>query len=148
MSTTNKHFTMKKILFIALLTAGTASFAIAQSTSTTSTTTSTQQTAPKPVKTPEERATDVANRMTKDLGLTADQTAKIHDLALTRAQKMDALKSTPSADKTAENTARKKIENDFDAGAKTVLTADQYTKWQAEKAEHKEEHKQNKTAPA
>ncbi|MCX6312949.1 MAG: hypothetical protein NT084_15115 [Bacteroidetes bacterium] len=134
---------MKKILFIAMLIVGSASFSFAQVAPKTDE----KQRPAKQEKSPEERATDGTNRMTKELGLTADQAAKIHAFALTRAQKMDDLKAKASTDNTANQAARKKIMDEFDTNVKTVLTPEQYTKWQAEKEEHKKEHKESKEAP-
>ncbi len=133
---------MKKFLFIALLTAGTASFALAQTTAAP--TTDNQQSAQHVQKTPEQKATDVANHMTKELGLTSDQAAKIHDLALTRAEKMGDWRASGATDKAL----RQQIMGEFDSGVKSVLTPDQYTKWQADKAARRAKHKRNRPAPA
>ena len=56
---------MKRILAITLLLVGFATSAIAQSPE--------KKGGEKPKKTPEERATAYANKMEKDLGLSADQ---------------------------------------------------------------------------
>lgn len=85
----------------------------------------------KPHKTPEERATAYANRMEKELTLTAEQKTKVHDLALTRAQKMDQLREQyKGQDKKVWQAERKKARDEFHAGMKSVLSPEQFTKWE------------------
>jgi hypothetical protein len=87
-------------------------------------------------KTPEERANACADRMSKDLGLSADQIMKIHDLALTRAKKMDELREKykgKDGDKQLWKEERKKVRDEFHAGVKAVLSPEQYAKWEEQK---------------
>lgn len=85
----------------------------------------------KPHKTPEERATAYANRMEKELTLTAEQKTKVHDLALARAQKMDQLREQyKDQDKKVWQAERKKARDEFHAGMKSVLSPEQFTKWE------------------
>ncbi|HET6989871.1 MAG TPA: hypothetical protein VFJ43_01050 [Bacteroidia bacterium] len=91
-------------------------------------------------KTPEERATAIASHLEKNLGLTADQKTKVHDLALTKEQKIDQLREqNKGKDRCAWADQRKQTQDEFDAGMKKILTPDQYTKWNAEKEERKKE---------
>ena len=87
-------------------------------------------------KTPEQRANDCADRMAKDLGLSADQKMKIHDLALTRAKKMDELREKykgKEGDKQVWRDERKKARDEFHAGVKAILSPEQYAKWEEQK---------------
>lgn len=92
----------------------------------------------RPAKTAEQRATDLSNRLEKDLGLSADQKQKVHDLALTKEQKMDALEEKyKGQDRQVWAADRKQVHVDFREGMKKVLTADQFTKWEAMKKDRK-----------
>lgn len=85
----------------------------------------------KPHKTPEERATAYANRMEKELTLTAEQKTKVHDLTLARAQKMDQLREQyKDQDKKVWQAERIKARDEFHAGMKSVLSPEQFTKWE------------------
>jgi periplasmic protein CpxP/Spy len=117
---------MKKTLFIVLLL-GISSLAFSQ--------------APVPVKkdttagkapkmTPEERACDIACHMIKEYDLNWAQATKIHDAALIHETKLQALKAKASTDKKAEEAEGKKIDDEYDAAVKAVLTPDQYSKYQ------------------
>lgn len=119
---------MKKILFLALTFIGSVTFAFSQSTTAGGNKKDTIN-AKGPKLTPEQRACDQACHMMKDFDLTWAQGTKIHDAALTRETKLDELRTKPLADKAANDAAAKKIDDDYDAVIKTVLTADQYSKW-------------------
>lgn len=97
---------------------------------------------PKPKKTAEQRATDFSNRMEKNLSLTADQKTKVHDLALTKEQKMDQLREQcKDKDPGACQPERKKIHQDFNSGMKTVLTVEQWERWEAIKKAKRQQHR-------
>jgi len=94
---------------------------------------------------PEEMAKHQSQRMTKELGLNADQTAKVHQLLLARGQEMQTLHAqAQDADNRAQlheqmHANRAKYDEQF----KAVLTADQYTRFaamQAERMEHGRKH--------
>ncbi len=94
--------------------------------------------APREPKTPEQRATALADRLEKDLALSADQKTKVHALALTKAQKMDQLREqNKGKEKTTWADARKQVRDEFTAGMKSVLTPEQFAKWEAQKKEHR-----------
>lgn len=87
-------------------------------------------------KTPEERADKYADKMQKDLGLTAEQRNKVRDLALTRAKKMDELRDKykgKEGDKQVWKDERKKARDEFHAGMKSVLSPEQFAKWEAQR---------------
>ncbi len=85
-------------------------------------------------KTPEERAANQTAWMQKNLGLTGDQFTKVHDIILASARSQENV-NTAAGNNTG---ARQKIAKNRDEQIKNVLTADQYTKYQA----HVEEMKQ------
>jgi hypothetical protein len=86
-------------------------------------------------KTPEERARLQSDKLEKDLGLNADQKKKVHDLILTREQKMDQLRDRK--DTTGVHAERKKIQDEFRDGMKKNLTPEQFKKWEDLKKERK-----------
>lgn len=90
---------------------------------------------PRDHKTPEQRATDQANHLEKELGLSADQKTKVHDLALAREQKMEKLRERK--DTTGVHAERKKIMDEFHDGMKKTLTPEQFKKWEDMKKQHR-----------
>lgn len=82
------------------------------------------------------RANHRAGHLTEKLGLTAEQKQKVHALSVDFASKVEAAKS-----KNAEPAKLKKeikaIRKDFKSQMKTILTVEQYTKWEKLKKESK-----------
>ncbi|WP_343617536.1 hypothetical protein [Flavobacterium sp.] len=103
-------------------------------------------------KSPEERNKEHLQKLTTDLNLNADQQKQVSELLSDRSTKMAMLKKSrkdsgvPPTD--AEKKAMKKqMEEDhkaYDAKMKSILTADQYTKWTAIKKEHKNKMKEHR----
>ncbi len=92
---------------------------------------------PPPKKTPEERADNMSKRMAKELALTADQQAKVKDVILKRERDRE------------DGEAKRKAEMDkVDAEFKTILTPDQYQKFEQKKEEMKQKRAQKRMAPA
>lgn len=94
-----------------------------------------------PKKTPEQRADNFANKAEKDLTLSAEQKKKVRDLALTRAKKMDELRTKykgKEGDKQVWRDERKKVRDEFHAGMKLVLSPEQYAKWEAQRKKQAE----------
>ncbi|MCB2409914.1 DUF4890 domain-containing protein [Hymenobacter lucidus] len=84
--------------------------------------------------TPEERATRQSEKMTTELGLTADQSSRIKQILLTRDQEMQALRGQgkPAEGSREQMGAQMKANREkYDAQFKQVLTAEQYTKYTA-----------------
>lgn len=133
---------MKKLLFpllaVCALTAGTAA---AQSTATRP-----DGAAPGAIDgrgngrmqgTPDEMAKRQAERMTQELGLTADQTAKVQQIMLARGQEMQAMRGQ-ARDAGNRDQMREQMQasrTKYDSQFKEVLTADQYTKYTAQQAD-------------
>lgn len=86
--------------------------------------------------TPEERATKQAQRMTETLQLSADQKQQVYDLALQTAKQMQELRSSGNRD------AMKEIKENNDTKMKGILTADQYIRYEAIRAERMQKMKE------
>ncbi|UOQ73922.1 DUF4890 domain-containing protein [Hymenobacter cellulosilyticus] len=81
---------------------------------------------------PDERATRQSEQMTKQLGLSADQTSRIKQILLTREQERQALRGQgrPEGATREQMGAQMKANRDkYEAQFKEVLTADQYAKF-------------------
>ncbi|UOR03845.1 DUF4890 domain-containing protein [Hymenobacter aerilatus] len=81
--------------------------------------------------TPEQRADQQAQRLTKQLGLSADQTAKVKALALAQQQERQEMRGQASAstDRQAMMQNMKASHAKYEEQLKGVLTSDQYTKY-------------------
>lgn len=117
---------MKKLMIIAVM-AGMAVSAQAQE---------------KAGKTSAERAQQRTERMTKELALTPEQKAKVEAINLRYAEKGAEVRQAREAERAQARKEGKAMHDAHDAEMKTVLTAEQYTKWVA----HKEEMKQKRMA--
>ena len=78
--------------------------------------------------TPEQRATKQVQRLTKALTLTNDQVAQIQPMLLELNQKRDAMRN--ASDKRAAMKEMRDLVTAQDEKMKTILNADQYTKYQ------------------
>lgn len=114
---------MKKMMMILFIAAMTAVNVNAQEK---------KQDAPK--KTPEERAELMTQRMTKELALSADQQVKIKELILKREkQKQEGMEKRKAE--------MEKIEAQF----KTILTSEQYQKFEKKKEEMKAKRQEQRS---
>jgi len=80
---------------------------------------------------PEQMADARAKQLTTQLGLNADQTEKVRQLTLTQAQQMQEKRASmmASGDREAMRTEMQTAREQYDTQLKTILTADQYTKY-------------------
>jgi protein CpxP len=102
-------------------------------------------------KTPEQKAQHMTQVLTKKLNLTADQQTKVNTIFLNKAVQMDSLKKSHAADRKATRQSRRAILTDLDGQLKTVLNADQQTKYTELKAQMKDRmkhHRGDKKAPS
>jgi Spy/CpxP family protein refolding chaperone len=91
-----------------------------------------------PKRSPEERATKMLERMTKELVLTADQQTKMKALILKREKERE--------ERMKEEKARM---DKMDAEIKAILTPEQYQKFEQKKKEMRQNHmKKRMAAPA
>ena len=103
------------------------------------------QTAPAPThearkqapKSPAQRADHHASKMAKELGLNADQDAKVEQLLLARQQEAAALKTKYAANRKAGRPEMKAAYDRYEAQFKTILTAEQFAKFNQIKNEHR-----------
>ena len=131
---------MKKTLFLlAALAFATAGTSFAQ-TAVKATGTDAKQTAShyekKGPKDPTKMADHRAGKMAKELGLNADQEAKVESLMLAREQESTALKAKYGTDRQAGRTEMKAAHDRYEAQLKTILTPEQFAKMDKMKAEH------------
>lgn len=102
---------------------------------------------PQSTKTPEERADGFATHLEKELALTPDQKTKVRDLVVTREKANDQLREKYKGQDPCSWTAeRKQVRTDFENGMKSALTPEQFQKWEAQKKQRMEEHKNKRHA--
>ena len=120
---------MKNALFLLAALALTSAAAQAQTTPAT-----TAQTAPLngqgTMRSPEQQAEGQAQRLAKELNLTADQQAKVQQLMATQRQETQAAIQGAGGNRRAMGQAMRAGRDKFNGQLQTVLTADQYTKYQ------------------
>jgi Spy/CpxP family protein refolding chaperone len=87
-------------------------------------------------KDPAKKADQKASKMAKELGLNADQEAKVEQLMLARQQETAALKAKYGTDKTAGRADMKAAREKYNAQLKAILTPEQYAKFDKMKDEH------------
>ena len=86
---------------------------------------------------PDEMAKRQADRLTKELSLTADQSTKVQAILLARTQEMQAMRGQ-ARDGGNREQMREQMQTNrakYDAQFKEILTADQYTKFTAMEAD-------------
>jgi hypothetical protein len=104
------------------------------------------------MKSPQERDQAHLQKLTTDLNLNADQQKKVSELLSDRSTKMAMLKKSrkdsdvapTDAEKAAMKKQMKEDHKAYDAKMKSILTADQYKKWEAIKKEHKNKMKDHR----
>ncbi len=92
-------------------------------------------------KSPAQKADRHASKMARELGLNADQEARVEKLMLARQQETAVLKTKYGTDKKAGRSARKDAHDRYEAQLKTILSAEQYTKLTQLKAAHHDKQK-------
>lgn len=114
---------MKRIVMMIALVLGVTVFANAQT---------------KVTKTPEQKAQHQTVRLQKKLKLTADQSAKVKSILLTRATKVDSLKQlVANGNRKALRAQLKNIAQNTDQQLKSVFNANQQKSYEAFKAARK-----------
>jgi protein CpxP len=131
---------MKKFLFPLLaafaLTVGTAA---AQTTTPAMSDAGAMQGRGRMQGSPDEMAKRQAERLTKELGLTADQTTKVQAILLARTQEMQAMRGQGrDGDRSQMREQLLAGRAKYEAQFKEVLTPDQYTKFTALQADRME----------
>lgn len=95
---------------------------------------------PPPKKTPEERATNMTERMTKALALNPDQQQKVKALILQREKDRDA-----AVDKVKGS--REKMEQQMDTDMQKILSSEQFEKYKKKREEMKKKREERKGGP-
>jgi Spy/CpxP family protein refolding chaperone len=85
--------------------------------------------------TPEERVERQTKMMTETLALTADQTTKLKPILLARATEQSALREKMQGDREAMMGEFRKLNEKYNPQIKAILTAEQYTKYEANQAQ-------------
>lgn len=86
--------------------------------------------------TPEERAARMTEMMTKQLSLSADQSSKIKPILQARATEQGQMRQKfQGGDRKTAMEEFKKLNEKYNAQIKAVLTAEQYTKYEASQAQ-------------
>lgn len=93
-------------------------------------------------KSPSERAGRQTERMTKHLGLSEKQAAKVGEINLKYAEQMKAERDAGKEDREAKRAKMKETRTVQDAELKSVLTTEQYDKMLADRAEKMEKRKE------
>ncbi|MDQ3292625.1 MAG: DUF4890 domain-containing protein [Bacteroidota bacterium] len=89
--------------------------------------------------TPEDRASRQTKMMSKSLGLTADQETKLQALNLKRINDMQAAREKLNNNGGSQNNSfskeAKTLRDSYETQLKTILTPEQYTKYQSQREE-------------
>ena len=123
----------KTLVLLAALALTTAGTSFAQTAPAASPTMQARQHGPKD---PAKMADHRAGKMAKELGLTADQEAKVEQLMLARQQEGAALKTKYGTDRKAGRPEMKAAHDRYEAQMKAILTPEQFAKLDQMKAEH------------
>ncbi|MCC6462614.1 MAG: DUF4890 domain-containing protein [Saprospiraceae bacterium] len=86
---------------------------------------------------PEQRAEQQTTNMTEQLSLSEAQSSKVGEINLKYAQKMKELRASADGDRDAMRAAMGTIRQEQDAELQTVLTQDQWKKWDAYRQEQR-----------
>jgi len=122
-----KKFTMKKLIISALALVFSVASAFAQDVQKGKT-----------QKTPDEKSTRFTQRMTRELSLDASQQERVNAINLERFKNIEEVRTQAGLDAPARRQKLKEVEDNYFNNLKGVLSADQFTKFQAMKAEMKE----------
>lgn len=98
-------------------------------------------------KTAEERATSHSQKLTQQLGLSADQQKSAYAACLTRAQQMDADRVKFQGDREGMRASRKQTNQTFETSLGQILTPEQKTKWEQIKADEKAKRQEGGGGP-
>ncbi|MBD2715461.1 hypothetical protein KBK19_10480 [Microvirga sp. STR05] len=95
-------------------------------------------------RTPEQHADMQTKRLTQQLSLSADQSAKVRELALAENQELQALRGKFAAADSRKGAGQemKAIQAKYDAQLKSVFSAEQYTKYLQMREERMDKRKE------
>lgn len=99
----------------------------------------------RPHKTVDERVKARTERMTRELGLSAEQVERVEVMNRQQATEAEKDRAAGDQEREARRAAMKERRDRYDVELKAVLTPDQYTKWQAKKEEGKKKLQDKRT---
>lgn len=135
---------MKKVIILAILAIGTATVGYAQSkvvSPTPAPAASKPEKAERADKSPQELAHQKVERLGKELNLTPEQKGKLMPVFADAIAKRREVKNSDMKKKGEMKSVRDNVEETM----KAVLTPEQYTKWQSQKEEKKENIKEKRS---
>lgn len=97
-------------------------------------------------KTPEEIATKRSEKLKTELGLSDDQKTKVHTAIVETVTKVREIKAKYPNDKKSAAKELKVVRENYKTTMKGILTAEQFTKWEASKKTKKDKKKAKKAA--
>jgi Spy/CpxP family protein refolding chaperone len=80
---------------------------------------------------------DHADRMQKELSLTDEQNAKLKAINQEFEQKFRALRNDSTTSKEGNKTKMKQLRDEYQKKMKSVLTEEQFEKWETLKSDHR-----------
>ncbi len=92
----------------------------------------------KPKKSPDEKSARFTKRMTNELSLEATQQERVQAINLDKFKQIEEVKSMANLDAATRRQKMKQIDDNYFTTLKGVLSAEQFTKFQAMSAEIKE----------
>lgn len=93
-------------------------------------------------KSPEDRAKHRTERMTKELALSPEQIAKVNTVNINFARAISEVKEMKDVEARRTRTVAAKEKRDGEL--RTILTPEQFTKWEAARDAKKKEHRDKK----
>ena len=93
---------------------------------------------------PEQQAQNQAQRLAKELNLSADQQTKVQQLMMAQRQETQTAIQNAGGDRRAMGQAMRANRDKFDGQLKAVLTPDQYTKYQQLMTERREQMRERR----
>ena len=139
----------KTLLLLAALALATAGTSFAQTAPVKTTGSDANQTAQHygkgqhGPKNPAKMADHRAGKMAKELGLSADQEAKVEQLLLARQQETATLKAKYGTDRKAGRADMKAAHDLYETQLKSILTPEQFAKLQQKQDEHHDKMKED-----
>ena len=97
-----------------------------------------------PTRTPEQRAERQTENLTRQLGLTPDQAAKVERILQAQRQEAQALRQQSGGDRRALAQSLKAGRAKYDEQLRAVLSPDQYTKYNQLRDERREQMRERR----
>lgn len=137
---------MKKMLVLLVVVLLSASAASAQTTTAPTARTGAGR-LQEATRTPEQRAEMQTKRLTQQLGMSADQSAKVQAIALAENQELQALHSQYASAYNRQGAGQKlrAVQEKYDVQLKDIFTAEQYARYAQLREDQMEKRKEGRT---